>query len=154
MHKLKMRIVYQGVMPTKADIKTIIADRIMRRSKEPIHNTSDGNDWDEPEWFDANHDNATLVTSMVEGSDRHMPVIDLDLECALVPSSQPGNFHLYINRQMTWEQYVNILKALEAAGVVQTGYLFHTERRGYGSVRYPGVTKSNEQARIDYWEDA
>lgn len=154
MPKLQFKTIYQGRMPTRFEVKSMIADRIMHRSKVPIHNTSDGDDWDEPEWFDANHDNATLVTSKVEDSELHMPVIDIDLECMLVPSSQPGNFHLYINKRMTWEQYVGILKALEAAGVVQTGYLFHTERRGYGSVRYPGVTKANEQARIDYWENA
>jgi len=78
----------------------------------------------------------------------HMPVIDIDLPCMLVPSSAPGHFHLYIEKQMSWEKFVAMLEAMEAAGVVGKGYVSYTKRRGYATVRYPGVTKDNEAERI------
>jgi hypothetical protein len=137
-------------VPSWAAIHDTIGERKMFRTLEPLQQNSEG---DETGFFEigklpATHENATAVTSeLPDGS--HMPVIDLDLTCMLVPSTQEGHFHLYINKPMEWEKFVAILEALEAAGVVGPGYLRYTKKRGYATVRYPGVTKKSEPERIE-----
>lgn len=138
-------------LPGPEAIKDTIGDREMFRTLEPLEQNSEG---DETGFFEigrkpADHGNATAVTSKIKDSDLHAPVIDIDLPCMLVPSSQPGHFHLYINRVMEWEKFVAILEALEDARVIGPGYLRYTKKRGYATVRYPGVTKHNEAARIE-----
>lgn len=129
-------------------MRELLGPRRLLRTITPITNTS-GESWDDPEYYEAHHFNATLVTSEVDGEPGwHMPVIDIDLPCLLTESSKPGHHHLFINKKITWGQYLNILQALTDAGIVQEGYNFHTRRRGYGTVRYPGVTKDNEAQRI------
>ncbi len=147
-------------IPSFTAIKDTIGDtigyRLMLRTRTPLTEfyPDPHAGIEDPEYFAATHDNATLVISKLADSDMHMPVIDIDLPCMLVPSSKPGHFHLYINRAMTWSKYVAILEALEAAGVIQEGYLHHSKRRGYTTVRYPGVTKQNELERIEDTEDS
>jgi hypothetical protein len=148
MPRLKLRIVHKGIMPTASEIKDIIGNRIMHRTSEPIKSDSQETKHPDPEFLDADHDNATLVTSMTT-TGWHMPVIDIDLPCMLVPSSRPGHFHLYINKKMPFEDMLDMLRAMNMAGVVQDGIIHHVQRRGYASVRYPGVTKENEKQRIE-----
>lgn len=147
MTKLKLKYLYQGIMPTKFEIREMIGNRALRRTRTPIAIDSKDPYGGDPVLFPADHDTATLVLSELP-TGNHMPVIDIDLPCMLVPSSQPGNFHLYINCAMSWDQYLGILEAMTEAGVVQRGYFEHSRRRGYTSVRYPGVTKANEAERI------
>lgn len=52
----------------------------------------------------------------------HLPVLDIDHACRLVPSETPGHFHLYIEVPMTWEQYAAIITALAEGGVIEKGY--------------------------------
>lgn len=52
----------------------------------------------------------------------HLPVLDIDHACRLVPSETPGHFHLYIEVPMTWEQYRAIIVALAEGGVIEEGY--------------------------------
>ena len=133
-------------MRVTAKMRELIGDRLLRRTSAPITNGSDGGFVDF-EMLEAGHDTATVVQSLLPDGD-HMPVIDLDLECMLVPSSAAGHYHLYINKAMSFGQFLNILQALTDAGVVQEGYNHFTRQRGYATVRYPGVTKQNELARI------
>jgi hypothetical protein len=71
----------------------------------------------------------------------HKPVIDLDLPCSLVPSGTPGNFHLYIDEGVSFEDYLGVLKAMAKAGLVQWGFVNTTEERGFGAVRHPDRPK-------------
>lgn len=103
---------------------------------------------EDPERLPATHDNAVLVGSKLPNGN-HMPVIDLDLPCTLVPSSTPGHFHLYINKEMTFGQMLNMLQMMTDAGVVQPGFNRFSRERGQAFVRYPGVTRNNEAARIE-----
>jgi len=88
-------------------------------------------------------DGATLVTSYVDapGEQLHRPIVDLDLPAALVPSSTPGHFHLYIDKPMSWAKYAALLEAFEAAGLIETGYLFASLERGHTAVRLPWIKK-------------
>lgn len=98
-----------------------------------------------------NEAEATLVTSRIADpfdpkGDWHMPVIDIDLPCAWVPSTDPSHGHLFINKSMTREDFLKLLAVMEEVGLVQTGYLRAARARGYSAVRMPGLQKPE---RID-----
>jgi hypothetical protein len=91
-----------------------------------------------------------LITSIVKsfaihqnGSEvkSHAPVIDIDVPCELLPSSQLGHYHFYIHKPITWTSYVAILKAFFDAGIVEEGYYKACLSKGYSAVRLPGVIK-------------
>lgn len=85
---------------------------------------------------------ANLVGSLLEGdTGYHMPVIDLDFDTHLEPSSTPGHFHLYLNRAISWEKYQALLEALYKAGIIEEGFYEMSIARGQSFVRYPGVKK-------------
>lgn len=145
--RIKWKFMPDIPLPGPAAIRDTIGDRIMQRTKIAIKNDSEAKEWEDPEYFPAGHDDATLVTSELPNGN-HMPVIDLDLTTMLIPSTRPGHYHLYVNREMSWGQFLNMLQAMTDAGVVQDGFNRHTRRRGHATVRYPGVTKENEAERI------
>lgn len=93
----------------------------------------------------ATEDEATLVGSSTGaiGKDGpiHLPAIDIDLPCELVPSSTEGHFHLYIDKPMSWGTYKNLLQSLVDAGIVEPGYASASIRRGQSFLRKPGVKK-------------
>lgn len=85
-------------------------------------------------------DEANLVSSKLnDGS--HSPVIDLDLEAELVPSSSPNCYHLYIDRPMTWENYLKLLNVMAEVGLVQENWVKNSIERSCTMVRKPGVYK-------------
>lgn len=71
----------------------------------------------------------------------HRPVLDIDLDIVVVPSSTPGHHHLYIDKLMTWERYAKLLQALADAGIVQQGFVNVSLQRGATMVRLPWVKK-------------
>lgn len=150
MPRFKFRFLPTIPLPSPAAIRDAIGPRRMFWTPEPLSANSEDDGYTQlhADMRPADHHTATIVTSRVEDSTMHMPLIDLDLPCMLLPSSQPGHFHLYIEKQMAWDKFVAILEALEDAGVVGPGYLKYTKKRGYATVRYPGVTKQNEAERI------
>src|SRR5579872_4116295 len=67
----------------------------------------------------------SYCTTMREGGKEveiHMPVLDIDFPCELIPSSTPGHFHLLINKAIRWPKYAELLEALASAGVIEYGY--------------------------------
>lgn len=91
------------------------------------------------------YDVANLIsseTSLGSEGQYHMPVLDLDFEAHLEPSSTQGHFHLYLNKYMTWHQYVTLLGAMEYAGILEKGFVELSVRRGATYVRKPGVKKT------------
>lgn len=73
--------------------------------------------------------------------DLHKPVLDIDLPVTLVPSSTAGHYHLYIDKAMSWDTYVNLLVALGQAGILEEGYVAASMERGYTAARLPWVRK-------------
>lgn len=134
MRKLTAKQIVDGIGP-----------RELYRTLTPI---SDSLYEEDPERVKSEHGYATLVSSKLPDGN-HMPVIDLDLPCMLVPSSTSGHFHLYINQEMSWGQFLNMLQMMTDAGVVQPGFNRFTRERGQAFVRYPGVTKDNEAQRTE-----
>lgn len=79
---------------------------------------------------------ANLISSKVEGfSDKHMPTIDIDFPCRLVPSRTPGHFHLYIDKEVSADDYFYLLDAMADAGVVQRGYADASRKHGASFLR-------------------
>lgn len=75
----------------------------------------------------------------------HMPVIDIDHPCRLVPSSTEGHFHLYVDVPMTKREMLRLLDALVVAGVVEEGFAEGAHHRGMAMVRKPGVKKGDSR---------
>lgn len=122
--------------------------------------------------YPASPDEANLVSSIVAGTDGdlHMPVLDIDgvnLEDAIaacvrvgeevgysfalssfvsVPSSTPGNHHLFIEHAMAWDKYVYFLWHLVDASILEEGYVRVSELRQATFVRKPGVTRKVPRA--------
>lgn len=88
---------------------------------------------------------ANVITSVVAGTDgkMHKVVIDVDLPATLLPSSTSGHHHLFIDREIPWEAYVNLLDAFVAAGIVEPGYVEASRIRGHTAVRLPWVRKGD-----------
>jgi len=88
----------------------------------------------------ASEDDANLIGSLV-ADDTHAPVLDIDYEARLVPSSTEGHYHLYLDREVPWEKYVAVLEVLADAGIIQKGFARASIARKQTFVRKPGVTK-------------
>jgi hypothetical protein len=103
----------------------------------------------------ANLDQANLITSKIAGQPeptddpflelfggpRHKVVLDIDLPVTVLPSTTPGHHHLFIDHEVAWDDYVNLLEALAACGLVEPGYVNASKQRGYSCVRLPWVKK-------------
>lgn len=74
----------------------------------------------------------------------HLPVIDLDVSCYLVPSTTVGHQHLYIQKEVEEEAYFDLLDALAACGIISEGYAHFCRERGQSFVRVPWVKKKPE----------
>lgn len=103
-----------------------------------------GEYWDAPRVVTVDPDAANLIGSKLDGytDGYHAPVIDIDVEVHLVPSSTPGHSHFYIEQPVTWALYVKLLEAMVECGIVEGGYLEAALRRGQTHVRKPGVLKT------------
>jgi hypothetical protein len=97
---------------------------------------------------------ANLITSRAldqeGGVNMHRPLLDIDFEAALIPSSSPGKFHLYLDKPMPRSTYNALLRALADAGIIERGFA----ESGMGSelgttLRLPWVQKEDPKATPD-----
>lgn len=86
------------------------------------------------------------VTVGTSAAAYHLPMFDIDKNCALIPSSTNGNFHLVIEHEIPFDKYMAILHAFAEAGIVEWGYHDGTRKRGYAAIRAPWVRKGDERA--------
>ena len=94
-------------------------------------------------------DTPHLVTSQLPNGN-HKPTLDIDLPCTLERSSSgEEKFHLMIDKELTTEQYNDLLLALLAAGIIEKGiYTAQFQKEGYTAYRLPGVKKTYNQDDI------
>lgn len=86
---------------------------------------------------------ATYVSSRLRaGSRMHSPILDLDIPAALVASTTPGHFHLYLDVEMNWNAYRRLLKALAKAGVVEESWAKASIQSGQSLLRPPWLLKT------------
>lgn len=71
----------------------------------------------------------------------HMPVLDIDFPCQLIPSKREGHFHLLIDKEITWEKYRDILYALESAKICEGRWVECAMLNNTSLVRKPGTMK-------------
>jgi hypothetical protein len=72
----------------------------------------------------------------------HSPVLDIDFEARLLPSSTEGHYHLYLDGiEMPWPKYRKLLEVLAEVGVIERGYYKASVRRQMTCVPLPGVRK-------------
>lgn len=86
-------------------------------------------------------DDAEIVTSEFRHGYAHMPVLDIDVPIAVIPSSTPGHSHLFIGVEMEWSVYAKLIYAMADAGILENGYVDASDARGFTAVRLPWVTK-------------
>lgn len=92
---------------------------------------------------------AEAVSSQVWGTDKHKIAIDIDMPAALVPSSTEGHFHLYIDKEIAWAEYKEVLIVLCEAGILSEKYVRESINRGYTSLRTPWTHKSSNDPDSD-----
>ncbi|WDS52143.1 hypothetical protein SEA_UTZCHIPS_37 [Microbacterium phage UtzChips] len=98
---------------------------------------------------------ATVITSRVAGQTatlqkyqgtgyvpRHKVILDIDLPAKLVPSSTEGHFHLYIDHEVAWDYYQELLWAMARCGLIEDGYASASVARGHTAARMPWVQKA------------
>ena len=102
-------------------------------------------DWREAGSTDISEETTDFAEARLVSSEtldgKHLPVLDIDFDAALIASSTAGHFHLYLNKELTWEAYAKLLEALYEAGIIQEGYYKMAIARGKTFVRCPGVYK-------------
>jgi hypothetical protein len=91
--------------------------------------------------YDGEHVPVEDIVLSKDNDGNHRPVLDIDFPAALIPSSTPGHFHLYLDKQLTTTQYMKLLDALAESGIIERGYASVSEARGYTSARLPWVKK-------------
>jgi len=98
-------------------------------------------------WTHQPIEKANLITSKVErypyGIEYHRPVLDIDFEAELIPSSTPGHYHLYLNKQISKTSYMQLLRDLARADIIQQGFADSAIERGASSARLPWIKKDD-----------
>jgi len=72
----------------------------------------------------------------------HRPILDLDFDAHLVPSTSADHHHLYLDKVLTWSDYVKLLDVLAEVGIIEPGYRDASIAREFTSVRLPWITKA------------
>lgn len=110
----------------KGDIKGAESDKPLNISLAPAENLAEAN----------------LIASKIRGSEtRHILALDIDHPSMLVPSSTPGHFHLYIDKEMSWPQLELALDALAYAGIIEAGFKDASISRRQTNLRTPWEKK-------------
>jgi len=91
---------------------------------------------DNPPLIDANS-----VGSLHRPSYQHKPVLDLDMDVLVVPSSTRGHHHLYIDKLMPWRDYSLLMNVLAHVGILQPGYVSASHHRVESFLRTPWIRK-------------
>ena len=91
---------------------------------------------------------ANLVSSRAvekDGKVYHYPLLDIDFQAELVPSTHEGHYHLYLNRLIPWEDYFELLTVLQKVGIIQPGVLKAAEISKETCVRLPWIKKPEKE---------
>lgn len=107
----------------------------------------DSNDPFFPEEREVVHVDAADVVSSETAHGHHFPVLDLDIPHHYEPSTTPGHGHLYLDVPLSWPDYRRLLLALEAAGILEPGYVGASIDRKATFVRLPWVKKGERHGK-------
>lgn len=91
---------------------------------------------------------ANVVTSeRTDNPGTHALFLDIDIPHFYAESSTPGHGHLMLDVSLTPGECFRVMRALARAGVIGRGYLDHSRRRGFATLRLPWNKKKR-------WEPA
>ena len=90
-----------------------------------------------------------LVSSHLEDSHLHAPILDLDIPHRYVTSTNDGHGHLYIDVPMSRFRMFVMLAGLRFAGVIEMGNFWWSLRRGATFVR-PGWVEKKPDENLTY----
>lgn len=90
-----------------------------------------------------------LVSSALEGSDKHKPCLDIDIPCMFAPSSTEGHGHLYFDIELSWEDYSKLLIVLAEVGIADPAWVQHSLDKNQSLLRPPNVRKLLKAERIE-----
>lgn len=91
----------------------------------------------------SNVQRAEFISSRLLASDGsgdtglHAPVLDLDLNSLVIPSRTAGHSHLYLDMEMSWRTYRQLLKALAEAGIIEKDWARVSRQGGQSLLRTP-----------------
>ena len=77
---------------------------------------------------------------------KHKLLVDIDYPVLALESSTPGHSHLYIDKELTWDQVQKVLDVLAEVGLVEEGYVAASKRRGVTHLRVPWLKKLGTDA--------
>lgn len=86
-----------------------------------------------------------VSSELVDKPGMHTIMLDLDVPAVLVESSTPGHTHLFINVEVEWPKYADLLDALADAGVIESGYRDASIMRGHTALRLPWIKKNKKE---------
>lgn len=98
-------------------------------------------------------------------NDVHYPVLDFDFPCYVVESVDPDHGHLYIDKELTWDDYKKLLDVLLEIGLIQEAWhknamqdkmtfvrtedrIKHDRVHGKTSDCYPGCLDQNGEPQV------
>lgn len=91
-------------------------------------------------------DDANLISSKISGSRKHRVILDIDFPAALIPSSTPGHFHLYLDKELTEDQMERLVFTLHDVGIIAQGNRNQWDRFRALFLRLPWVKKNEDSA--------
>lgn len=104
---------------------------------------------------------ANIVTSLVlfnwtrpKAERKHKVALDIDIPAKLIPSSTPGNSHLYIDIEVDEPIYWELLDVMDRAGILQPGYVSASKSRGFTALRLPWIKKGDDTKEFEEDEKA
>lgn len=83
----------------------------------------------------------------------HVPTLDIDFPCRVVPSTTPGHNHLLMDKALTWPEYTFLLQAMAAVGLLEKGFVEFSIARGASFVRTPWQKKVCNSQGLDITTD-
>lgn len=97
---------------------------------------------------DAAGKEANLVSSEIAGTHMHRPVFDCDIAVHLVPTSTKDHYHLWFDKELSWEAYEEVMTVLGKHGLVDDKWVTHSINRKRGLVRPEGARKRSMAVAI------
>lgn len=116
--------------------------RGQRSGNAPLNSSSgEGRKLDEMTPAPLSESNVVCSDMAAPHDSSHRPILDLDMDAMLIPSSTPGHHHLYIDKPMSWEDYCKLLDVMAEVGILEPGYVSVAKKRKRTQVRTPWTKK-------------
>ena len=91
------------------------------------------------------HPEPNLISSLTDKG-THAPALDIDFPIHAVPSSTPGHFHLYIEKELSWSEYEELLRVLAKVGIIEEGFYQQARKFQQTYLRLPYIKKGGKDA--------